>query len=118
MALLTRLSIGFGFLFLGLDFMKGSVESFAETLSLTDFAQYGLWVYLLVGICFTALMQASAATIAIVLTALNSGLITFDIGAVMVIGANIGSNFLTSELFPPKKLPRTSISAPTSTLSG
>jgi phosphate:Na+ symporter len=36
-------------------------------------------------------MQASAATIAIVLTALNSGLITFDIGAVMVIGANIGT---------------------------
>jgi phosphate:Na+ symporter len=91
MALLTRLSIGFGFLFLGLDFMKGSVESFAETFSLNDFAQYGLWVYLLVGICFTALMQASAATIAIVLTALNSGLITFDIGAVMVIGANIGT---------------------------
>ena len=36
-------------------------------------------------------MQASAATIAIVLTALNSGLITFDIAAVMVIGANIGT---------------------------
>ena len=36
-------------------------------------------------------MQASAATIAIALTALNSGLITFDIGAVMVIGANIGT---------------------------
>ncbi len=91
MAFLTRLSIGFGFLFLGLDFMKGSVESFAETFSLNDFAQYGLWVFLLVGTCFTALMQASAATIAIVLTALNSGLITFDIGAVMVIGANIGT---------------------------
>jgi phosphate:Na+ symporter len=91
LALLTRLSIGFGFLFLGLDFMKGSVESFAETFSLTDFVQYGLWVFLLVGTCFTALMQASAATIAIVLTALNSGLITFDIAAVMVIGANIGT---------------------------
>ena len=90
-ALLTRLSIGFGFLFLGLDFMKGSVERFAETFSIVDFADYGLWVYLLAGTCFTALMQASAATIAIVLTALNSGMITFDIGAVMVIGANIGT---------------------------
>ena len=46
---------------------------------------------LLVGTLFTALRQASAATIAIVLTALNSGLITFDIGAAMVIGANIGT---------------------------
>jgi phosphate:Na+ symporter len=91
LALVTRLSIGFGFLFLGLDFMKGSVEAFAQAFSLTDFVHYGLWVYLLVGTVFTALMQASAATIAIVLTALNSGLITFDIGAVMVIGANIGT---------------------------
>ena len=90
-ALVTRLSIGFGFLFLGLDFMKVSVESFAQDFSLADFAQHGLWVYLIVGTLFTALMQASAATIAIVLTALNSGLITFDIGAVMVIGANIGT---------------------------
>ena len=89
--LTTRLLIGFGFLFLGLDFMKGSVESFAQTFSLDQFPIYGLWFYLLVGTFFTALMQASAATIAIVLTALNSGLITFNIAAVMVIGANIGT---------------------------
>jgi phosphate:Na+ symporter len=89
--LVTRLSIGFGFLFLGLDFMKGSVESFANTFSLEQLPNYGLWFYLLIGTLITALMQASAATIAIVLTALNSGLITFDIGAVMVIGANIGT---------------------------
>jgi len=89
--LATRLLIGFGFLFLGLDFMKGSVESFAQTFSLEQLPAYGLWFYLLVGTLITALMQASAATIAIVLTALNSGLITFDIGAAMVIGANIGT---------------------------
>ena len=87
----TRLLIGFGFLFLGLDFMKVSVESFTQTFSLDQLPDYGLWFYLLVGTLITALMQASAATIAIVLTALNSGLITFDIGAVMVIGANIGT---------------------------
>ncbi|NNL74924.1 MAG: Na/Pi cotransporter family protein [Desulfobacterales bacterium] len=90
-SLVTRLLIGFGFLFLGLDFMKGSVESFAQTFSLEQFSDYGLWFYLLVGTLVTALMQASAATIAIVLTALNSGLITFDIAAVMIIGANIGT---------------------------
>ena len=89
--LVTRLLIGFGFLFLGLDFMKVSVESSTQTLRLDQFPDYGLWIYLLAGTFFTALMQASAATVAIVLTALNSGLITFDIGAVMVIGANIGT---------------------------
>ena len=36
-------------------------------------------------------MHSSAATMAIVLTALNIGLITFDICAAMVIGANIGT---------------------------
>ena len=87
----TRLLIGFGFLFLGLDFMKVSVESFAQTFSLEQVPDYGLWFYLLVGTFITALMHSSAATIAIVLTALNSGLITFDIGAAMVIGANIGT---------------------------
>ena len=90
-SLVTRLLIGFGFLFLGLDFMKGSVEAVAQTFSLEQLPNYGLWFYLLVGTFITALMQASAATIAIVLTALNSGLITFEIGAVMVIGANIGT---------------------------
>jgi len=90
-ALVTRLLIGFGFLFLGLDFMKGSVENFAQTFSLDQLPDYGLWFYLLIGTLITSLMQASAATIAIVLTAMNSGLITFDIGAVMVIGANIGT---------------------------
>jgi phosphate:Na+ symporter len=89
--LVARLLIGFGFLFLGLDFMKGSVESFAQTFNLEQLPAYGLWFYLLVGTLITALMQASAATIAIVLMALNSGLITFDIGAAMVIGANIGT---------------------------
>ena len=89
--LATRLLIGFGLLFLGLDFMKGSVEQFAQTFSLDQLPRYGLWFYLLIGALITALMQASAATIAIVLAALNSGLITFDIGAVMVIGANIGT---------------------------
>jgi len=88
---IIRLLLGFGFLFLGLDFMKTSVESFTQTFRLEQFPDYGLWFYLLVGTLVTALMQASAATIAIVLTALNSGLITFEIGAVMVIGANIGT---------------------------
>lgn len=89
--LVTRLFVGFGFLFLGLDFMKTSVESFAQIFSLEQLPDYGLLFYLIIGTIITALMQASAATIAIVLTALNSGLITFEIGAVMVIGANIGT---------------------------
>ena len=86
-----RLLIGFGFLFLGLDYMKGSVESVGQNFNLSMVPDYGLWLYLVVGTMLTAIMQASAASIAVVLTALHSGLITFDIGVAMVIGANVGT---------------------------
>ena len=90
-SLVSRLLVGFGFLFLGLDYMKGSVETLAQTFDLSQFPTYGLWFYVLVGTLSTAIMQASAATIAIVLTALNSQLITFDMAIAMVIGANVGT---------------------------
>ncbi len=103
----TCLLIGFGFLFLGLDYMKGTVEGFARHFTMDQIPNYGLWFYLLVGTILTGLMHSSAATIAITLAALNSQLINFDIGAVMVIGANIGTTITI--LFgsiggaPPKK---------------
>lgn len=104
---LACLLIGFGFLFLGLDYMKSTVEGFAQEFSLDQIPNYGLWFYLLIGSVLTALMQASAATLAITLAALNSGLITFDIAAVMVIGANIGTTItvLIGSIggAPPKK---------------
>lgn len=88
---IARLLLGFGFLFLGLDYMKGGVESLAGGVDLSNLPPYGLWLYVLVGIVLTALMQASAASIAIFLAALHSGLITFEMGAALVIGANIGT---------------------------
>ena len=87
----SRLLIGFGFLFLGLDYMKGSVESIAQSFDLSRIPGYGLWLYLIVGILLTALMQSSSASIAVVLTALNSQLINFNMGVAMVIGANVGT---------------------------
>jgi len=86
-----RLLIGFGFIFLGLDYMKTSVESIGQNFDLSMVPDYGIWFYLVVGTLLTAIMQASAASIAVVLTALHSGLITFDIGLAMVIGANVGT---------------------------
>ena len=86
-----KLLIGFGFLFLGLDYMKGSVEGVASNFDLSRITDYGLWLYLVVGILITALMQSSSASIAIALTALNSQLISFNMGVAMVIGANMGT---------------------------
>ena len=87
----SKLLFGFGFLFLGLDYMKLGVESLAQSFNLDQISGYGLWLYLLVGIVITALMQSSSASIAIVLTALNSQLINFNMGVAMTIGANVGT---------------------------
>ena len=88
---LSRLLIGFGFIFLGLSYMKESVDGFAAAFDLSQLPDYGLWLYLIVGACLTAMMQSSSASIAIILTALHSGLINFEIGVAMVIGANVGT---------------------------
>jgi phosphate:Na+ symporter len=87
----SKLLLGFGFLFLGLDYMKLSVEALAQGFNLEQISGYGLWLYLLVGIIMTAIMQSSSASIAVILTALNSRLIDFNMGVAMVIGANVGT---------------------------
>jgi phosphate:Na+ symporter len=88
---ISKLLAAFGFLFLGLDYMKTSVEALAATMDLGLLSGLGLWVYVLAGILLTAVMQSSSATIAIILTTLFSGIIGFNQGAAMVIGANVGT---------------------------
>ena len=88
---ISRFLVAFGFLFMGLDFMKSSVDQVSEFIDPADFAGYGIVVFALVGLVLTAIMQSSSATIAIVLTMLFSGVVTFQAGAAMVIGANVGT---------------------------
>lgn len=83
--------IGFGLLFLGLDFMKDSLDAVAEQLDLSAFSKYGLWAFLLLGLVVTALIQSSSAMIVIILSALNAGLIDVYQSFAMIIGANMGT---------------------------
>ncbi|WP_377068662.1 Na/Pi cotransporter family protein [Negadavirga shengliensis] len=85
--------VGFGLLFLGLDFMKTAIENIAEQIDLRDYTGYGLWVFLLVGIVVTALIQSSSAMIVIVLSALNADVIEMNHALALTIGANIGTTF-------------------------
>jgi len=87
----SKLLVGFGFLFMGLDYMKSSVEGLSENIDIAALQSYGIWLFVLVGIALTAAMQSSSATIAIFLTALNSELIGFESAAAAVIGANMGT---------------------------
>ncbi len=88
---ISKLLIAFGFLFHGLDFMKTSVEDLAGAIDISALPTFGPFVFILTGILLTAIMQSSSATIAVVLTTLFSGIIDFQAGAAMVIGANVGT---------------------------
>lgn len=88
---LSKLLVGFGFLFMGLDYMKGSVESFTSTFDISQIQNYGPLLYLAIGFLLTAIMQSSSATIAIILTALKAKIMDFDAAAAMIIGANVGT---------------------------
>jgi phosphate:Na+ symporter len=88
---LSKLLVAFGFLFLGLDYMKTSVQTLAAVIDLRTLPNLGRWVYALVGAVLTAVMQSSSAAIAVILTTLFAGVIDFGQAAAMVIGANVGT---------------------------
>ncbi len=88
---ISKIFIGFGIMFLGLGYMKESTEIFAKTFDLSHYLNYHEMAYIGMGFVLTAVIQASAAVNAIILSALNSGIIDFRVGTSMVIGANIGT---------------------------
>ncbi len=88
---ISKLLVAFGFLFMGLDYMKSSVDQFSDLLDTAVLSGYGIIVFALAGMVMTAIMQSSSATIAIVLTMLFSEVIDFQAGAAMVVGANVGT---------------------------
>lgn len=83
---------GFGVLFLGIDMLKESFSGAAAGFSLKEFdGMTGIPVMVLSGILMTVLMQASAATLVLAFTAAESGMVSIEAAAAMVIGANVGT---------------------------
>jgi len=86
-----RFTLSFGLIFLGLQYMKVSMESLTQTLELAQFVDYGLLVFLLVGLVLTALIQSSSAVMVIALSALHTGLIALPVAAAIMVGSNVGT---------------------------
>jgi len=85
---------GLGFFFLGIFFMKDGFDVFSESIDLTKYAIpgfLGILVYTGLGIVLTTILQSSAATMALVLTALAAGQIEYENALALAIGANIGT---------------------------
>lgn len=90
--------IGFGILFIGLEFIKNAVPNISDNPEmfefLNSFTDFGFWstlLFVLVGTALTLLTQSSSAATAITLVMLVQGWITFPIAAAMILGENIGT---------------------------
>ncbi len=90
--------IGFGILFIGLDFLKNSVpnlESSPEALEflkdLTGMGHFSVLIFIFIGTILTIVVQSSSAAMALTLVLCNKGWIGFEAGAAIVLGENIGT---------------------------
>lgn len=88
----SRFFLGFGFLFLGLSFMKESIEALVADFDFTPYEGYHRSIFVLIGFVITALIQSSSATVAITLSALSTGVIPFDFAVAVVIGSEFGTS--------------------------
>ena len=97
---LAEFIIGFGILFIGLEFLKSNVPDLDDPANigilefLNHFANMGFLSTLLfigIGAIITIVIQSSSASTAITLVMVANGWISFPIGAAMVLGENIGT---------------------------
>lgn len=98
---LAEFVIGFGVLFIGLEFLKENVPDLSDPRNagllqfMNHFADLPFFVASLVfaalGALLTVVVQSSSASTAITLLMVANGWISFPLGAAMVLGENIGT---------------------------
>ena len=89
---------GFSFLFMGLSMLQSNApdlkhnpEMLAFLQNYTDMGFFSVILFVLIGTVLTMIVQASAATMAITLIMCSNGWISFELGAALVLGENIGT---------------------------
>ena len=99
----TRKSIGefifgFSFLFMGLSFLQKNAPDLSHNPDMLAFVQnytdvgfLSILLFVFIGTILTMIVQASAATMAITLIMCANGWISFELGAALVLGENIGT---------------------------
>ena len=91
---LGNVLLGLGFVFLGISYMKDGFDTLKNGIDLSQFAMegsLGILVYILIGIVATVVIQSSAATMALIITALMTNQILYINALELAIGANIGT---------------------------
>jgi len=88
--------LGLGFLFLGIYYLKSGFDSIQIDVSILGNKSLNFWILLGmtgIGIVMTIILQSSAASLAIILTALATSQISYLAGLALAIGTNIGTTF-------------------------
>ena len=94
-----RTVMGLGLVFFGMAVMATAMKPLQENEAFLD-AMASIsnpWIGILLGALFTALLQSSSATIAIVIAMATAGLVTLELAIALVLGANIGTS-ITAQL--------------------
>lgn len=89
---------GFSFLFMGLDLLKKNAPDLSQNPDMlafvqnyTDMGVLSILLFVIIGTVLTMIVQASSATMAITLIMCANGWISFELGAALVLGENIGT---------------------------
>ncbi len=83
---------GFGVLFIGIDMLREAFSGLAAGFVLPQVdGMSGVVIMVLAGVMMTVLMQASAASLVLAFSAVQSGMVSMEAAAAIVIGANIGT---------------------------
>ena len=86
--------VGLGLLFIGLDFMSGSINPYTEApIFAKAFALLGgnPFLGMIIGALVTALLQSSSASVGILQTLAMNGVVTTNAAIYITLGQNIGS---------------------------
>lgn len=92
--LIGEIVVGIGLLFMGLDFMSGSIAPYTDSPIFSElFRLFGSNPFLgiLVGVLVTALLQSSSASVGILQTLALNGVVTTNAAIYITLGQNIGS---------------------------
>jgi phosphate:Na+ symporter len=93
--------LGFSLIFIALEFLKRFIpvsgdSGLSHAIAYTKTLGYGSYfIFFLIGILFTAFTRSSNAIFAVVLVLCYKSWITFDLGAAMVLGMNVGKTIAT-----------------------
>ncbi|WP_035671547.1 Na/Pi cotransporter family protein [Flavobacterium sp. 83] len=91
MKYLAYFLFGFGLLFIGLSFMKTAMESQVLDFDFSKYVEMPKVIFILIGFLITLIVQSSSVTMALTLSALHAGAISFPIAAIIALGSETGT---------------------------